>query len=261
MPRRVKAHHRSVIILIAGLVIAGWLGAPTLAFAQAPWEVALTPTMNPLPVGFCAAIHLTALDPSSREVARNPLGQRVTIADFDVTVTSPDGTSAAAQHVDAHHVSACGCQRATPGTTATITATYPAQNLPARARVPGIAFRKVATFTLAAPKGDANPQACTQLALAPVPQMPSEPVALEPSPPRTTTPAPPIPLTTQKGSAQTLNLPRTPTVRNIPTQTMDLSATTTRVIRNITTPAMDLSGTFTRVVRTITTATMSLTVQ
>lgn len=226
----------------------GFLAAPALASAQAPWDVALTPTMNPLPVGACAAVQLTLLDRSSRDVPRNPLGQRVTIADFDVTVISPDGTSAAAHQIDAYHVSACGCQRATPGTTATITATYPAQNLAAGARVPGVAFRKIATFALAAPKGDVNPPACALLAAAP---------GIEPTQPAPVVTARPTPLPTQKGTTQTLELARAPTVRNITTQTLDLTGT--RVIRNITTQTLDLAGT--RVVRNITTATLSLTIE
>ena len=42
--------------------------------AAAPWTVKVTPTLNPLPVGLCAAVHLTVLDAAGREPPRNPQG-------------------------------------------------------------------------------------------------------------------------------------------------------------------------------------------
>lgn len=154
----------------AGLVLVACMGVPALASAQGAWAVGLTPTMNPLPIGSCAAIHLTVLDPAVRDAPRNPLGRRVTMADFDVDVTTLDGTSARAQHMDAYHISACGCQRAAPGTVVNITATYPARALEPSARVPGVSVQRTATFALAPAKGTFNPPECERPAPPPVRQ-------------------------------------------------------------------------------------------
>ena len=99
----------------AALVLAACVLAPVLASAQGPWNVVVTPTMNPLPVGFCAAIHLNVFDPAVKEAPRNPLGHRVTIADFDIAVPTPVAAAAVTQQTDASHWSACACQGASPG--------------------------------------------------------------------------------------------------------------------------------------------------
>jgi hypothetical protein len=142
---------------LAWSLFAAVLSIPAIGGAQAAWTVAVTPTMDPLPVGFCAAIQLTVLDPAVTDVPRSPLGSRVTIADFDIAVT---GNSVVANRIDATHWESCACQGATPGATATVTATYPAQSLATNARIPGVTFQRSATFTLAAPKGASNPPGC-----------------------------------------------------------------------------------------------------
>lgn len=67
----------------ARLFLVHCLAAPAAAFAQepepGPWTAAFT-TINPLPVGACAAVHLTVVDPASGDVPRNSLGKRVTVA-------------------------------------------------------------------------------------------------------------------------------------------------------------------------------------
>jgi hypothetical protein len=153
------ARHCAAAIALYACVLA-----PQASFAQQQpqqsWAVTLTPTMNPLPIGFCAAIHLTLFDPVSKDVPRNPLGYRVTIADFDITLSTPDGTSAAVQYLGASNVSSCACQGSAIGTVVTVTATYPAQALSAAARVPNVAFQRTATFVLAEKKGPVNPPPC-----------------------------------------------------------------------------------------------------
>jgi hypothetical protein len=163
--------------------------------AQSPplWTVTVTPTLNPLPIGFCAAVQLTLRDASrGTEPPRNPLGGRVTIADFDMTVTTPEG-SVAGQRVDADHWSACGCQSAVVGTVATVTATYPAQSLPAASRVPGVAFQTRSTFTLAAAKNASNPPACTMPSTARVTAAAPPPI-VRPVVPSASAPPPVIPI-------------------------------------------------------------------
>lgn len=165
--------------------------AATSAMAQAPqWTVTLTPTLSPLPVGMCGAVHLTLLDPVTHDVPRNPQGYRVTMADFDLTVT---GASAAGHHIDAMHFEACGCQGGAGGSTATITARYPAQSVPAAARVPGVSLLRTANVALGPPKGTSNPPACVLLAstggaTTPAvsgPSASSAPIALDTPAPRT----------------------------------------------------------------------------
>jgi hypothetical protein len=111
--------------------------------------------MNPLPIGFCAAVQLTILDPSIKDVPRNANGSRVTMADFDMLVS---GGSVAGQQIDSTHFLACACQGGSAGSTATVTASYPAKALTTSPLVP--AFQKIATFTLAPAKGTLNPAAC-----------------------------------------------------------------------------------------------------
>lgn len=138
-----------------GLVLACLL-APAIALAQAAWTVTVTPTLNPLPIGFCAAVQLTIHD-ASMQTPRNPLGAQVTIADFDMSVA---GASVVGQQIDRSHWQVCACQGGAPGTVATITASYPAQALATTSRVPGVALQGAATFALSAPRGAVNPPAC-----------------------------------------------------------------------------------------------------
>ena len=108
---------------------------------------------------------------------RNPAGYRIGQADFDLTVTSPDGQSVVGQPVDAAHWSVCACKDAPAGTTGTITAAYPAQALDRRSRVPGVAIVVTTTFETAAAKGTTNPPGCAG----------STPAPLKPAPPVTRT--------------------------------------------------------------------------
>ena len=146
--------------LPGALILAGIAFAPGPVAAQSPWRVTLTPTLNPLPIGLCGAIQLTVLDAAGSDAPRNPRGFRVTMADFDITVTAPDGRSAAAQQIDASHWSACACQGGSVGAMGTVTATYPASSLDTRSRVPDVAFSTTASFVVAAAKGTVNPPAC-----------------------------------------------------------------------------------------------------
>ena len=93
-------------------------------------------------------------------MCRETRAGRVTLADFDITVTTRDGRSAAAQQIDASHWSACACQGGAVGATGTVTATYPAASLDARSRVPDVAFSTTASFSIAEAKGLVNPPAC-----------------------------------------------------------------------------------------------------
>jgi hypothetical protein len=145
---------RLSLVVLSALCVAV---APATVLAQAPWTVTVKPSMDPLPVGFCAAVQLTVLDASGKDVPRNPLGQRVTMADFDMSVT---GASVVGSQVDSYHLLACACQGGAAGGSATVTATYPARTLAPAARVAGVSLQRTATITLAPPKGTVNPPAC-----------------------------------------------------------------------------------------------------
>jgi microsomal dipeptidase-like Zn-dependent dipeptidase len=197
MPHLISLRRRSV-----GLALTLCLFTPAISSAQTPWAVLLKPTMDPLPIGFCAAVHLTMFDSTTKDVPRNPLGAFVTIADFDMAVTAPDGKSAAAQQIDAYHWSACACQGATVGSVATVSATYPAQSLAAASRVPGVAFQATATFTVGAAKGTLNSPACQGLSLSTAIAS-ATPLTGAPKPaPRSAPPSPDVPK--QQGRAAPL---------------------------------------------------------
>jgi hypothetical protein len=170
------------------LVLSGaaCLGMPAVSVAQMPWAVTLTPTLDPLPVGLCSAIHLTVLDSSGKDAPRNALGARVTIADFDITVT---GNGVVANRIDAFHWESCACQSAKPASTATVTASYPSRSLAANARIPGVTLQRAATFTIAAAKGGTNPRACTEGVAVAAP--PAAGTLLQPVPPAVARTSPP----------------------------------------------------------------------
>jgi len=149
------------------LVLAASFLVPSFAAAQDAWTVAVNSTMNPLPIGACAAVRLDIQDPATRDIPRTPAGARVTIADFDVTVTSADGQSVAAYWIDAYHLMACGCQAGTPGTSGLITATYPARTLVQESRVSGVEIKVSGEFALARPQNEVDPAACVTPSVAP----------------------------------------------------------------------------------------------
>ena len=152
----------SIQIAFASLCVAMPILSAT-AHAQTPtppWTVIVTPTMNPVPAGFCGAVAL-AISDARNDIPRNAAGARVTIADFDMAVTSSDGTSFVGQSIDAYHWSVCACQGAAEGTVATITANYPARALAARSRVPGVTMEVSATVAAANAKGTNNPPGCS----------------------------------------------------------------------------------------------------
>jgi hypothetical protein len=167
----------------SSVVLFAWLLAASDAGAQSPWQVTVTPTLNPLPIGLCGAVQIAVKD-ATGAIPRNGLGARVSLADFEMTVTAAGTRSVAGQQIDASHWSVCACTGASAGAAGTVTATYPSPSLPVAARVPGVAFKTIATFTIAPAKGG-NPPACT----APPAKLVSAPAA-SPAPTRNTAAAP-----------------------------------------------------------------------
>lgn len=160
------------LLLLAAASVRGQTG-------DASWSVTLKPTMNPLPIGSCGPVWLTLLDAAGKSAPRNPSGAYVTIADFDLKVTSDDPRAVVGKYDGASSWSACACQAAKVGSSATVTATYPAKALPENARVPGIKIQKSAVFTMKAPMGEQEPSGCDELtSAAPIAAKPASPMAM-----------------------------------------------------------------------------------
>ncbi|MEO8577508.1 MAG: hypothetical protein ABI556_12440 [Gemmatimonadales bacterium] len=127
--------------------------------AQAQWTVKITPTLNPLPIGLCAAIRLSVTD-STNQVPRNSSSYRVTLSDFDLSVTAPNPAAVAGIYYGASNWSVCACQKARVGSVATITASYPAVALAPTSRVSGVEVKASETFVIGNPVNNTDQPAC-----------------------------------------------------------------------------------------------------
>lgn len=220
-----------------GLMLALGLVMPEIARAQEKWTVTVTPGVNPLPIGSCSAVALTVFDPKIRDRPRDPRGTLISMADFDMTVTSPDGKSVVGQYLDQYHWSVCGCQGAAIGAVGTITAKYPGQLLTASNQVPHVTSETIVTFLLAKPAGAWNPPGCPAPPPAGVivggipvtPKAQSAPVAPAPAPP-----PPPAPTTVTA-------LSTTPTVPVIAPASASSAATGTQTSTQPAVPLADQS--------------------
>ena len=132
--------------------------------AAAPWAVRLVPRNLPFRDGQCAPISIELLDASGKDTPRAPNGWRVSMADFDMNVTTATGAAVVGQYSGASVWAACACPGVVPGTVATITATYPSRSINAGSRVPGVAFQSSISLPVAfAPPGTGNPSACASI--------------------------------------------------------------------------------------------------
>ena len=136
---------------------------PSGPSAAAPWTVTLVPRNLPFRVGQCSPVTVELLDASGKETPRGPDGMRVSLADFDMSVSS-GSTGVIGQYYGASSWSACVCPAVQPGTSVTVTATYPARSIAAKSVVPGVAFRSYMTLTVGpAPAGSGNPGICATI--------------------------------------------------------------------------------------------------
>jgi len=124
------------------------------------WLVTVQPTVSALAIGGCSAVSLTIRDSTGKDTPRGPSGQRVSIADFDMSATTANGVDVVGKQDGASIFSACACQTGTVGEAATITAKYPGSQLDAKLRVPGVEMQAMAPLTLAAARGSTNPPGC-----------------------------------------------------------------------------------------------------
>ena len=150
-----------------------------------PWTVTLATGVSTIPIGSCRAIPLDLRDASGKEWPRNPSGQLLTLADFDMSISAARGSAAFGTTSGASIWSACGCQGSAVGAATTITASYPAQALAAAARVPGMAFQSSVTVPLSAAQGASNPSGCTAPAPPTVATRSGAPVGAVPTRPAT----------------------------------------------------------------------------
>jgi microsomal dipeptidase-like Zn-dependent dipeptidase len=137
--------------------LAAALAFAVSANAQSPWTLTIRPSTPTLQTGVCTPIRLELLDAGGRESPRNPNGVRVSIADFDWSVAA--GGKVVGRYDGASAWSACACP-ASAGVSATITATYPAQALAQKARVPGVAFQSSINVPVVAWNSSGVPIGC-----------------------------------------------------------------------------------------------------
>jgi hypothetical protein len=153
-----------MLVLVTALLASAMNAAtPTALSAQAAWGVTINLAPDPLPIGQCSQVWLAIKDATGKDTPRNPAGMRVTLADFDMSVTGATPTAAAGEYNGANNWSVCACPGAKVGSAATITAKYPASSLPAKSRVAGVALQATLPFKIAAAKGSANPPSCAAL--------------------------------------------------------------------------------------------------
>ncbi len=140
-------------------VLAVVLFAPSVVLAQsaAAWKVDLN-VVKELPTGECREVGINLIDSTGKEAPRRSDGQRVAMADFDMSV-SPTGP-AVGKYQGANSWSVCACPGASPGTAVTVTASYPSAQLPERLRVRGVAFAATRPVTVVKGNNSGNPQGC-----------------------------------------------------------------------------------------------------
>ncbi|MDQ2765660.1 MAG: hypothetical protein M3Y30_00770, partial [Gemmatimonadota bacterium] len=124
---------------------------------QVPWTVDIRPSANSVAIGNCQAVYIDLFDPRSKDIPRNPSGQRVSIADFDWTAT---GNAAVGKYDGPNAWRVCACPGAVIGSTVHVMATYPAAMLTDKAKVPGLAFQSYIELPIAKAFGGNVPPGC-----------------------------------------------------------------------------------------------------
>jgi hypothetical protein len=157
---------REVAGILGVVVLAIGVTAPSLRAQSAPWAVTVKPTVDPMPIGSCAAVWVTLLDAAGKDRPRGPSGQYVTIADFDLRVSSTNPNAVVGKYNGPSIWSVCACQSAKAGDSATVTATYPGASLPASARAAGVRFTRTANFKIKRKTGTWEPEGCSELKAA-----------------------------------------------------------------------------------------------
>lgn len=124
---------------------------------QVPWTVSIRPATNFAPIGNCVAVYIDLFDAAKKDIPRNPIGQRVSIADFDWTAT---GNAAVGKYNGPNAWTVCPCPAAAVGSTIHVMATYPAASLPDKSKVPGLAFQSYIELPISKAPGTNVPAGC-----------------------------------------------------------------------------------------------------
>lgn len=124
---------------------------------QVPWQVSLRPPTNYVAIGQCLPMYIDLLDASGKDIPRNPIGQRVTIADFD---WSASGNAAVGKYDGPNAWAVCACPAAAVGSTIHVMATYPAATLAENKKVPGLAFQSYIELPVTPAHGTNSPAGC-----------------------------------------------------------------------------------------------------
>jgi hypothetical protein len=145
---------RTAMLLLASLF-------PAAAMTQ-PWKVVVS--VNPLRIGTCNQVGIRAYDPNKNTNANNGPGgtHYVSMADFDMAAQSAGNIVVGKYEGTIWNV--CACQRATVGSQATITATYPARAMPADHFVSGMPGTASTSVVIIAGTGVYDPPGCAAAA-------------------------------------------------------------------------------------------------
>lgn len=128
-----------------------------LGSLQVPWTVSIHPATNYVAIGQCLLVYIDLLDASGKDIPRNPIGQRVGMADFDWTAT---GNAAVGKYDGPNAWAVCACPAAAIGSTIHVMATYPSASLPDKAKMPGLAFQSYIELPITPPHGTNSPAGC-----------------------------------------------------------------------------------------------------
>lgn len=88
---------------------------PHVALAQGPWAAALSVGRKALGVGECSAVLLDLNDPATKKWPRGPNGSRVSMANFDFTVSAPAERAAVGKYDGANSFAVWACPKAPAG--------------------------------------------------------------------------------------------------------------------------------------------------
>ncbi len=124
---------------------------------QVPWKVAIRPSSNTVAIGGCQAVYIDLFDETAKDIPRNSMGNRVTLADFDWTAT---GNAAVGKYSGPNSWAVCACPAAVVGSTIHVMATYPAVSMAEKAKVAGLAFQSYIELPVSKAYGTNSPPGC-----------------------------------------------------------------------------------------------------
>ena len=146
--------------LVIALVLLHGTMARVEAQKASPWVASLSMSRPAVGVGECNVINLDLKSGTSTEWPRGPNGNRVSMADFDFSVTAPVAHAAVGKYDGPNNFAVCACPKAPAGTVVTVTATYPSQTIAPKAKVEGVSFTTSMSAPIIAGASSGNPPGC-----------------------------------------------------------------------------------------------------